>query len=263
MPELPDVEGFRRLVAEHAAGSRVQSVRVLDKGVLHAPARAFTRGIRGRTLELPHRHGKWLRIPTRGSGTEFPQLMVHFGMTGSFEWTPQDQADHKHDRVVFELSNGSLRYRDMRKLTGLWLAEDESGIDAIIGDLGPDAADVSRASLRRQLTSRARRIKPAMMDQKLLAGLGNLCVDEILWRARCAPSAMTTDLPAAQWSVVHARMGSVLRSSCRAGHVPDHSSWLTGHRYEKDAHCPRCATPLRRERTGGRSTVWCPCCQHT
>ncbi|RRO16987.1 Fpg/Nei family DNA glycosylase [Saccharopolyspora rhizosphaerae] len=260
MPELPDVEGFRRVVADHATGSEVRSVRVLDPGVVHTSATGFTRALEGRVLGEPIRWGKWLRVPTR-SRPEYPQLLAHFGMTGAFVWTSGEDADHRHDRVVFEFRDGSLRYRDMRKLTGLWLATEESDVAELLGELGPDAAGVSRRDLRERLTRTSRRLKPALMDQTAVAGLGNLCVDEILWRSRLAPTRSTADLDSAQWARLHARLRSVLRSSSRVGHVPDRPSWLTGHRDERDARCPRCSTALKRSRIGGRSTVWCPQCQ--
>lgn len=260
MPELPDLEGFRRVVADHVVGSKVAAVRVLDAGVVHTSPEEFARALQGRVLSEPSRCGKWLRVPTRNR-SGFPQLLAHFGMTGAFVWTPGEQADHRHDRVVFEFRDGALRYRDMRKLTGLRLATERSEVEELLGDLGPDAAGVSRRDLRARLTRTARRIKPALMDQTVVAGLGNLCVDEILWRSRLAPTLSTTDLQTAHWARLHARLGSVLRSSSRVGHVPDRPSWLTGHRDEHDARCPRCSTPLSRSKIAGRSTVWCPRCQ--
>ncbi|MEV4732569.1 DNA-formamidopyrimidine glycosylase family protein [Saccharopolyspora sp. NPDC049426] len=260
MPELPDVEGFRRVVADHVTGLRARSVRVLDTGVVHTSPTDFARALEGQVFAEPSRCGKWLRVPTRNR-SGYPQLLAHFGMTGAFVWTPGEEADHRHDRVVFEFREGSLRYRDMRKLTGLWLATERSELAELLGDLGPDAAGVGRRDLRSQLTRTARRIKPALMDQTVVAGLGNLCVDEILWRARLAPTASTAELDTAQWARLHARLGSVLRSSSRVGHVPDRPSWLTGHRDEPGGRCPRCSTPLRRNKVGGRSTVWCPHCQ--
>ncbi|GAA4866262.1 Fpg/Nei family DNA glycosylase [Saccharopolyspora cebuensis] len=258
MPELPDVEGFRRVVADHAAGATTRRVRVRDAGVVHGSADAFARELTGRTFGRPDRHGKWLVVPTGG---RFPELLAHFGMTGAFVWGGTDEPDHRHDRVVFEFDGGALRYRDMRKLTGLRWARDESEADDVLGDLGPDAAAIDRDDLRARLTRSRRQLKPALMDQTALAGLGNLCVDEILWRSRLPPDAATTELRAPEWTNLHRRLGAVLRQSSRVGRVPDRPSWLTGHRDEHDGRCPRCSTALRRGRFGGRATVWCPHCQ--
>jgi formamidopyrimidine-DNA glycosylase len=259
MPELPDVEGFRRVLAEHAVGIPVRGVDVLDAQVLRdTDPQQLIRALRGRAFAEPRRHGKWLVAPVRDHRQVF---LLHFGMTGSLVWDGTDVPRHRHDRVVFGFDGGELRYRDMRKLTGLRLARDDDERRALMADLGPDALSVSRARFAELLSARKRRLKSALTDQSLLAGLGNLLVDEILWRARLHPRAVTTDLRGPDITRLHTRMGSVLRESARAGHVPPRPSWLTGRRDEPSGSCPRCGTTLRHERVDGRGTVWCPSCQ--
>ena len=128
MPELPDVEGFRRVLSEHAVGSRIERVEVLDAGVLRGVSvRSLRDSLRGRRFGTPRRHGKWLIAPLLDSrskasrSSDAPAVMLHFGMTGALEWARQHDDDpaqerHRHDRVVFGLPSGELRYRDMRKL---------------------------------------------------------------------------------------------------------------------------------------------------
>ncbi len=270
MPELPDVEGFRRVAAEHAVGLRIAAVRVHDaQSVQRARPDEFTELLTGRYVVEVRRHGKWLVLSTAGSRTaspRFPCLLVHFGMTGMFVWCEPGEDTHRHDRIVLSLGSGKtgrgdLRYRDMRKLTGIHVARAQSDVEEVLGELGPDAAGVSRAEFRARLTTTRRRLKAALMDQSTVAGLGNLCVDEILWRAMLHPRRTSADLDAHDLAVLHQRMRSVLRSSMRAGRVPDRRSWLTGHRDEPDGQCPRCGTRLRRATVAGRSTVWCPSCQ--
>ncbi|GAA4612207.1 hypothetical protein GCM10023195_52150 [Actinoallomurus liliacearum] len=184
MPELPDVEGFRRVLAEHT-GEPIAGVRVRDAGVLRGTtARALDDALRGRRFEEPRRRGKWLIAPVGG-----PVLILHFGMTGSLSWHSPDEPPHPHDRVIWSLGDGELRFRDMRKLQGVRLADDERQAERILGDLGPDALDVSRAEFDELLSGRRGRLKSALTDQSLLAGLGNLLADEICWRgsARSAP----------------------------------------------------------------------------
>ncbi|PXY19503.1 Fpg/Nei family DNA glycosylase [Prauserella muralis] len=261
MPELPDVEGFRRVFAEHAAGARVRDVDVLDAQVLRGVAPARLRSVvRGRRFGEPARHGKWLIAPVAGDGEA---LLLHFGMTGSLVWDGEDRPRHRHDRVVFTFAEGELRYRDMRKLTGLRLARDETESRAALGDLGPDALSVSRDELGRLLGGLRRRTKSALTDQSVLAGLGNLLADEILWRAKLSPHRAAAGLSRGDLGRLHARMGTVLRQSVEAGRVPPRPSWLTGRRDEPSASCPRCGTTLCRGRVDGRSTVWCPRCQPT
>lgn len=266
MPELPDVEGFRRLAAEHVGHRRVESVRVRDPQVVHpVSGPRFAELVRGRCIAEPQRHGKWLVLPTTATATareqEPPWLLVHFGMTGMLLWCARGEDRHAHDRVVFRFEHGELRYRDMRKLTGIELARERSELDAVLEALGPDACSVSPAECRYRLGRTRRRIKSALLDQSLVAGLGNLCADEILWSARVHPRRGTTDIDDAAWKRLHRSMRSVLRQSSRLARVPAHASWLTGHRDEPEGRCPRCSAPLCHGRVAGRGTSWCPSCQ--
>jgi formamidopyrimidine-DNA glycosylase len=100
------------------------------------------------------------------------------------------------------------------------------------------------------------------MDQSVVAGLGNLTVDELLWRAGLHPRVPVSGLDPAQVRRLHAAMRQVLPAAAMAGRVPGDAGWLTGARDARNAACPCCGTTLRRSRVGGRATVWCPGCQH-
>lgn len=259
MPELPDVEGFRRVFAEHALAAPVRDVVVLDAGVLRgAEPQRFRDAVHDHRFDSPWRHGKWLVAPLRDAA---PSLLLHFGMTGALVWADGSDSRHRHDRVAFTFPDGELRYRDMRKLTGLRLAANDDERRALMADLGPDALAVSRDELAELLSRTRRRLKPALADQSLIAGLGNLLVDEILWRARLNPRRSTTELGSGDVGRLHARMATVLRQSVEAGCVPPRDSWLTGRRDDPSGSCPRCGATLRHSRVDGRSTVWCPHCQ--
>ncbi|WP_026876685.1 Fpg/Nei family DNA glycosylase [Jiangella gansuensis] len=264
MPELPDVEGFRR-VLDRAAGHRIERVDVLDSGVLRGvTADALRDALTGQTFATPKRHGKWLVAPVR-SGRRHrqaePSVVFHFGMTGALAWVDGNEERHRHDRVVIITTSRELRYRDLRKLHGLRLAPDDDHVADLLGELGPDAAGLGEAELGKRLEVTRRRLKPALMDQTVVAGLGNLLADEILWRARIHPERGTQDLTDADRGRLHRNLRTVLKRSSRAGRVPGWDTWLTGHRDDRDGSCPRCGTTLRRARVGGRSTVWCPNCQ--
>ncbi|MEU6035674.1 DNA-formamidopyrimidine glycosylase family protein [Actinomadura sp. NPDC047616] len=256
MPELPDVEGFRRVLAEHA-GEPITAVRVCDAGVLRGvSARRLDEALRGHRFGQPRRHGKWLIAPADG-----PVLMLHFGMTGSLSWHDPDEPRHPHDRVVWGFRDGELRFRDMRKLQGVRLAADEDQAGRTLDDLGPDALDVSREELGALLAGRRGRLKSALTDQTLIAGLGNLLADEICWRARVSPLRNVPDLDDDEVTALYQAMRRVLRDSVRAGRVPPRDTWLTGARDEPEGACPRCGTTLSRRRISGRTTVWCRTCQ--
>jgi formamidopyrimidine-DNA glycosylase len=99
------------------------------------------------------------------------------------------------------------------------------------------------------------------MDQHVVAGLGNLLTDEILWRARLHPSQQVAGMDRSELGRLHRAMGSVLETSVEAGRVPPRPSWLTGVRDDDEPVCPRCRAALRRSRAGGRRSWWCPRCQ--
>lgn len=273
MPELPDVEGFREVLASCARGRRIQRVEVYDTGVLHGvSARRLRTELEGRSFAEPERHGKWLLARTDGG----PTLLMHFGMTGRLvcpgggDGGPSgasgaDEPLHAHDRVVFTVGgDGSparqLRYRDQRKLKGLWLADD-AAVARTVESQGPDAMTVGRRDVARVLAGRRGTVKSVLTDQSALAGLGNLLADEILWRARLHPARRAADLDDGDLRRLHTEMRRTLRASVPDGQVPPKGSWLTGHRDEPDARCPRCGTRLRHDRVAGRGTVWCPHCQ--
>ncbi|HEX3793653.1 MAG TPA: DNA-formamidopyrimidine glycosylase family protein [Acidimicrobiales bacterium] len=256
MPELPDVEGFRRALAERLPGRRIRHVHVCDAGILrNASARSFARRLVGRRFAQPRRHGKWLILPTDG-----PVILVHSGMTGHPHYAPSTEAREDHERLVLTLDRGEFRYADQRKLRGVWIAADDQ-VSAVTGPLGPDALTVDRATFADILGARRGKLKPALMDQALLAGLGNLLSDEICWQARVNPLCPIADLEPADVGHLYSRMRQVLRTSVRHGRVPGLRRWLTGVRDAMDPACPRCGTPLQRGRNQGRGTLWCPRCQ--
>jgi formamidopyrimidine-DNA glycosylase len=257
MPELPDVEGFRRELADKLPGRRVRRVEVRDAGVLrNTTGRALARNLVKHTFRNPWRHGKWLILPTDG-----PALLVHSGMTGQPYYAPDGAAEKGYERLVIGLDRGELRYADLRKLRGIWLAADDEETAEVMGKLGPDALGLDLASFRTALRGRHGALKPTLMDQTVIAGLGNLLADEILWQARLPPSTPVTRLDADGIRGLHTTMQRVLRTAVRHGCVPSLPRWLTGARDDPDPTCPRCGTRLSRGRFGGRTSLWCPRCQ--
>jgi formamidopyrimidine-DNA glycosylase len=257
MPELPDVEGFRRLLERCATGQRVRSVEVIDPSVLrNTTARELSGALKGRRIDVPRRHGKWLLVRTDG-----PTILIHFGMTGGLMCAADPQGRHHHDRLVLVMERGEVRYRDQRKLQGIWLARDDAEAEGVMGRLGPDALGLSRRELEALLAGRRGALKAVLMDQHVVAGLGNLLTDEILWRARLHPSREAGGLDRAETGRLYRAMKGVLEASVEEGRVPARARWLTGVRGDAEPICPRCRTPLRRSRVAGRTSWWCPRCQ--
>lgn len=262
MPELPDVEGFRRVFLHHAANQRVDHIDVRDEGVVHGRSGAsFARNLKGAVLRPPERRGKWLLAPTDG-----PMMLVHFGMTGSLVWRPEGSTGTtdtkgRFDRVVFELARGHLIFRDQRKLGGLWLAGNDKEMAAVTGPLGPDALGLGRRELFECLEGHRGALKPILMDQSVVAGLGNMLSDEVLWRAKVHPSRKFADLTPAERTQLHRSLQQVLQSSVTAGHIPRRKTWLSSQRSIDDPRCPRQHGSLRTSRIGQRTSYWCPTCQ--
>ena len=212
------------MLAEHGAGRRVERVEVADAGVLSdVSARQLERSLRGRRLGDPERHGKWLITRTDG-----PVLLMHFDMTGELHWAGPGEERHRHDRVMFAVDGGELRFRDMRKLQGITLADRPDRIGQVLAGLGPNALGVGRADFGRALGSRRQAVKAALIDQSVIAGLGNLLADEILWRARIHPRTPVRDLGPADRARIHGQMRRVPRAAIPVGRVPARARWLTG-----------------------------------
>lgn len=237
-------------------GRRIEQVVTTDPAILRgiSPV-SFDRALRGNRFEEPERHGKWLLAWTTG-----PAVLMHFGMTGDLGWGRDAGGRHRHDRVVFVTDGGELRYRNMRKFGGLWLAHDREESATMMGTLGPDALTLDRRRFRKLLDRRRGRVKAALMDQRLLAGVGNLVADEALWRARIHPARRIEELSDRDRDRLHTAMNRVLRDWVeRFGKLP--AGWLIQVRGRPDARCPRCGTILGRTVVGGRTTYFCPRCQ--
>ena len=256
MPELPDVERFRRFLAEHAVGALIERVDTADAGILReVTAEALDAALRGHRFEEPGRHGKWLVAWTTG-----PVVLFHFGMSGHLGWADSPDRRHGHDRVVFVTDRGELRYRNMRKFGGLWLAHDRSEAARILDVLGPDALEATPGTFRLALDRRRGQVKPTLMDQTVVAGVGNLAADEALWQSRIHPARRLSDLDVDERRRLERSVRRVLATWVdRSDDLP--GGWLIHVRGRPDAACPRCGTPLRRSVVGGRTTYFCPTCQ--
>jgi formamidopyrimidine-DNA glycosylase len=258
MPELPDVEQFRRFFESHATGRTVCDVwadpTILRTGTPDEVARAM----RGHRFAVPTRHGKWMIARTDG-----PALGIHFGMTGDLIWSGDEPERHRHDRAIFVFDgDDELRYRNMRKLGGIWLAHDEDDVAGLLRSLGPDALAVTRREFQERLSRRRGSVKAALMDQSLVAGVGNILADEILWQARLHPLRPVPDLSAEERQTLARTLRAVLGESVRRyDYIERKRSWLAPVRGRPGAMCPRCGSPLARTVVGGRTTWYCPRCQ--
>ena len=261
MPELPDVEVFRRYVNATALHQQIEDVDVrapeMLKGV--SPLRLRSRML-GHSLETTNRYGKYLFARLSGNGW----LALHFGMTGFMAYFKDWLTISAHPRLVLSFSNGHhLAYDCQRKLGMVGLIEDPAAFVRRKG-LGPDAleADLSVEDVRRLFAGRRARVKAALMNQGLIAGIGNLYADEILFQARIHPLARVGSLDQTQLRALLQSMKSVLGTAIRcqadAGRMP--RSWLLLHR-DPSGSCPRCRKRVRRMKLVGRTCYFCGACQ--
>jgi len=265
MPELPDVELLRRYLDGQALRQRIERVHVGDARILaDLSAPQFAAKLEGRAFEASRRHGKHLLVRLTGDGW----LTLHFGMTGDLAYFENVADDPPYDRVRFDFAKGGhLAYLNRRMLGRVGLADDAEAF-IVAEQLGPDALDPAFdiASFESALDGRRRDVKALLMDQSLMAGIGNLYADEILFQARLHPRARTDRLDRAQRRRLFEQIKEVLETAiaCGAGaeqlleRLPD--GYLLPER-QAGGHCPRCGTALATLKSGGRTSYFCPRCQ--
>ena len=274
MPELPEVETVvRDLAAADLVGRRVIAVRASWKRSIAAPAGSrFATEIRGLEIQGFSRRGKFIVARLSGGYT----LLIHLRMSGRLHVAgPAAEAQGgTHERVVFSLSDGrELRFSDTRKFGRLWLVRDPF---TVLGKLGPEPFAVSTAGFAALLSARSRLLKPLLLDQTLVAGIGNIYSDEALWEARLHPRRKSDSLSAQESATLLRAIQRVLRRGIRnlgttlgAGKthfvLPRGGSGRNQERLsaygQTGEPCPRCGTKIRRILVGQRATHLCPACQ--
>jgi formamidopyrimidine-DNA glycosylase len=247
VPELPEAERARRQL-ERVLGREIVAVDDSDSYVCrpHAPGE-MAAALVGHRLVAAHRRGKFLWLDTDGG----PELGLHLGMAGRIT-VDETEAPRGWDRFSLEFADGGrMALRDKRRLGRALLAPDFSHV-------GPDAAEVSRDVFRERFGRSGAPLKARLLDQGVIAGVGNLLADEILWRARMHPRRPANDLSVGELDALRRSVRAAMRDAIRLGGA--HTGHLIEHRV-RGGLCPRCGTGLERAVVGGRTTFWCPACQ--
>lgn len=261
MPEGLEAEIYRRH-ASRALRRRILSVTVDPAQPMSAELTAALPGLR---FTAARRHGKFVLLDTTGDAGPGPTLGLHFGMTGRLvvdggaaidrlEYA-STRDDPGWDRLVIELAprrggsrRGVLRVNDPRRWARFVLDPDE-------GRLGPDFLAIGRSELATRLQGRRLGLKALLLDQSVVAGFGNLCVDEILWQAGLAPARPAGSLDADEVDALLAAMREHLPAMLARG--GSHRGTISPEVRAALPPCPRDGRPLARSTVGGRTTVWC------
>jgi len=246
MPELPEAERARQTLAT-ALGRRIVGVDDRDSYVCrpHAPGE-MADALTGHTLVSAHRRGKFMWLETEDG----PAVGLHLGMAGRIVVDPNDTS--RWDRFALDFADGGrLVLRDKRRLGRAVLNPDFSHV-------GPDAAEVGRVEFRRLIGSGRAPIKARLLDQGAISGIGNLLADEILWRARIAPTRVVSTLAVDDLDRLRREVRAAVRSAIRKGGA--HTGRFIAAR-RSGGECPRDGHRLERGQIGGRTTYWCPACQ--
>jgi formamidopyrimidine-DNA glycosylase len=259
MPELPDVELFRRYFETTSLQQPVEHVHVETPEMLKETSpQGLGRALKGHRFIETRRHGKYL-FAGLDSGS---WLLLHFGMTGYLSYAEDPKGAPEHAALGIDFGNGArLTYVSKRKLGRIRLLDDVQGYIEQRG-LGPDVASLDEEQLHKLLHAHRGMVKPFLMNQEVIAGLGNVYTDEVLYHAGIHPKARLVDLSEAQIGELHRAIGKVIKGAINANvdvsRMPD--SWLLPHR-EEGRSCPRCGGAIRSIHVAGRTTYYCPNCQ--
>jgi formamidopyrimidine-DNA glycosylase len=272
VPELPEVETIRSKLAPLLAGRTFRRVEIFDGRLTRPePPEPVAAELVGERVADVRRRGKYLVFAFE-SGRH---LVVHLRMTGGFQHRPEPSGGDPHRRAVVELDDGSeVAYRDVRRF-GTWLLLEPGELDRYLAArIGGEPLERSftAASFGRRLEGRRAPIKSALLDQRAVAGVGNIYADEALWFARVHPLRPAGELEAEEVAQLTRAIRKALRrglerqgATLRDYRDPAGESGRMQHEfhvYGRDGEpCDRCGTPIEKTRVAGRGTRFCPRCQ--
>ena len=271
MPEMPEVETVRRTLTPLAVGKTIKRVDVWYDKVIIGDMKSFQQQLKGKTIEKIDRYGKYLLFRL-GDLT----IVSHLRMEGKYRLTTADAPREKHEHLQFVFTDGSaLRYDDVRKFGRLQLVT--TGTERIVTGikrLGPEALSPEFAEdyLAKALKNKTKKVKNLLLDQTVVAGLGNIYVDEVLWQAKINPVAEPKDLTKQQVQDLYEAINSTIKEATKLGGTTVHSflnaeGQAGGYQDRLEVYgragedCLRCGKKLVKIKVNGRGTTYCPNCQ--
>ncbi len=273
MPELPEVQTVVNGLKETILGCVIESVRVNEPKIRKDNPNGGLKKLRGKKFLKIHRRGKNILIDLSGSLT----LWVHLKMTGHLYYLEANTPIDKHDHLIIKLKNdiNELRFNDYRKFGRVRLI-DSNKISSYEGlaKLGPEPLEITADDFVKLMKSSSRMIKPALLDQNFIAGLGNIYADESLFLSRIHPRKLTSKIAPKKLRELHGNIQQMLKKAIRLmGTSVDSYAGVNGQpggfqKYlqvygREEQPCPRCGekSKIRREKIGSRSAHFCPRCQ--
>lgn len=273
MPELPEVENVRRTLEKLVKGKTIEEVIVTYPKLVKEPddAELFKEMLRGETIEEVGRRGKFLLIYV----TRYV-IVSHLRMEGKYMLHEADDPVDKHTHVRFRFTDGTeLRYKDVRKFGTMHLFEKGTELTIMpLADLGPEpfSDELTPGYLRERMQKTARKVKVVLLDQRIVVGLGNIYVDEVLFRSRIHPEREASSLTNEEFETLYKEIIATLTEAVERGgstiRTYMNSQGQIGSFQErfyvygkKGEPCVTCGTALEKTVVGGRGTHYCPVCQ--
>lgn len=265
MPELPEVETVVRTLAPHLLNQRLRAVRLLRPDIVTPAGIDLPDLLTGRTVESLRRRGKKIILGLDDGNC----LYIHLGMSGRLTIERPEAPVAPHTHLVMALAQCEVRFRDPRRFGGVWWCGVQTAPDA---GMGPEPFDIRAAQLYAKLARSRRPVKAVLLDQAVIAGLGNIYVDEALFRAQIHPQRVASDVSKADAQRLNRAIKATLRRAIRhrGSTLRDYrdANGSSGgfqllhfvyQRYQQP--CRKCKVPIGRIVVGGRTTHFCPACQ--
>lgn len=272
MPEMPEVETVRRTLLPLIKGKTIKEVTVWYPKIITGDEKEFKRQLVGKKITTIDRYAKYLLIRLSGNLT----VVSHLRMEGKYRLVKINTKKDKHDHVQIVFSdNSALRYNDVRKFGRMQLIKtgtekEKTGISKLGAE--PNSAAFTVSYLQNGLARKKKNIKNTLLDQSVVAGLGNIYVDEVLWETKIHPLSQANTIPAEKVAQLHDNINSLIELAIAERGTTIHTYLdangktggfqkmlqVYGHKGEP---CVRCGTPLEKIKVNGRGTTFCPECQ--
>ncbi|MCO6543102.1 MAG: bifunctional DNA-formamidopyrimidine glycosylase/DNA-(apurinic or apyrimidinic site) lyase [Lactobacillus sp.] len=272
MPELPEVETVRRGLNQLIKGAKISDINIRYDKIIVGSTTDFKQQLIGATIVEVSRRAKYLLFHFDNNLT----MISHLRMEGKYQVRDSQSEFDKHVHVIFCLEDGRfLGYRDVRKFGKMQLVDRSTEMQVkSIAALGPEplTPQYTLASLQQGLQKKKKSIKATLLDQHVVSGLGNIYVDEVLWRAKIHPEEPANKVTTAQITDLYPIINDEIKTAIAAGGTTIRSYVdATGHQgnfqlqlnvYKQEGNpCARCGTPIEKIKVAGRGTHFCPHCQ--